>query len=52
MTALLWARPVFAAILFALVGLHVWTACAVDDSASQAKRQPRTQPTRQPTRQQ
>ena len=52
MTALLWARPVFAAILFALVGLHVWSACAVDDPASQAKRQPGNQPTRHSTRQQ
>lgn len=26
MTALLWARPMFALILLALVGLHVWTA--------------------------
>ena len=26
MTALLWARPFFAAILLALVGVYVWTA--------------------------
>ena len=28
MTALLWARPVFALILVALVGIFVWTARA------------------------
>ena len=26
MTALLWARPVFAVILLALVGFYVWSA--------------------------
>lgn len=26
MTALLWARPIFAAILLALAGVYVWTA--------------------------
>jgi hypothetical protein len=25
MTALLWARPVFGAILLAVVGLYIWT---------------------------
>jgi cytochrome c-type biogenesis protein CcmH/NrfF len=38
MTALLWARPVFAAILLALVGLYVWTARRAD-AASEAGHQ-------------
>lgn len=40
MTALLWARPVFAAILLALVGMYVWTACSAE-----AKHEPTNQPT-------
>jgi cytochrome c-type biogenesis protein CcmH/NrfF len=43
MTALLWARPMFAAILIAVVGLYVWTACRTE-----AEREPGDQPTRQP----
>jgi hypothetical protein len=38
MTALLWARPIFAAILLALVGLYVWTACTAE-----AKNDPKNQ---------
>ena len=30
MTALLWARPVFAIILLALVGFYVWAAHKAD----------------------
>jgi hypothetical protein len=30
MTALLWARPVFAIILLALVGFYVWSARRAD----------------------
>ena len=30
MTALLWARPVFAVILLALVGFYVWSARRAD----------------------
>jgi hypothetical protein len=41
MTALLWARPIFAAILVALVGLNVWTACALEaNEAKSAKYEP------------
>jgi len=46
MTALLWARPIFAAILFALVGLYVWTACGVEaksEPPNQAKRPSKNQ---------
>jgi hypothetical protein len=32
MTALVWARPIFAAILLALVALFVWTAYKADVS--------------------
>ncbi len=40
MTALLWARPIFALILLALVGLCVWTAWEAKDGApSQARHQ-------------
>jgi len=40
MAALLWARPVFAAILLALVGLYVWTACRAEAKRlPEAKRQ-------------
>ena len=30
MTALLWARPVFAILLLALVGFYVWSARRAD----------------------
>jgi hypothetical protein len=30
MAALLWARPIFEAILLALVGVYVWTAYVAD----------------------
>ena len=40
MTALLWARPMFALILLALVGLHVWTAWGAE--ANQTRHQPGT----------
>ncbi len=43
MTALLWARPMFALILLALVGLHVWTAWG-----SEAKREHPNQTRHQP----
>jgi hypothetical protein len=41
MTALLAARPVFAAILLALVGVYAWTACRAEATDEpDAKRQP------------
>jgi hypothetical protein len=39
MTALLWARPVFAAILVALVGTFVWTACGAEAKNGPGRRQ-------------
>jgi hypothetical protein len=33
MTALLWARPIFSAILLALVGLYVYTAYRSESNA-------------------
>ena len=38
MTTLLWARPIFAAILLALVGSYVWTA------RTDAKHEPQYKP--------
>jgi len=46
MTALLWARPIFAAILLALVGVYVWTA-----RGTEAKYEPWNQPRNQPKNQ-
>ena len=46
MTALLWARPIFALILLALVGWYVWTACGAEakyEPTSQAKHRPGNQ---------